>query len=130
MHVRQIPKLIAFFDSERNLILHILDLIKRKRKIKRPPAKKMPVSRTHKLVVLGGERVGKTAIIEQFIFGNHVIGQVSLLNATNARSRLTLFYRTQGGLPTLGDVYEATIETEKGPSEKLHIFDTPGSVRL
>jgi NF-kappa-B inhibitor-interacting Ras-like protein len=59
-------------------------------------------------VVLGGERVGKTAIIEQFIFGNHVIGQ--------------------GGLPTLGDVYEATIETEKGPSEKLHIFDTPGSL--
>ena len=37
----------------------------------------MPVSRIHKLVVLGGERVGKTAIIEQFIFGNHVIGQVS-----------------------------------------------------
>ena len=37
----------------------------------------MPVSRVHKLVVLGGERVGKTAIIEQFIFGNHVIGQVS-----------------------------------------------------
>ena len=37
----------------------------------------MPVSRSHKLVVLGGERVGKTAIIEQFIFGNHVIGQVT-----------------------------------------------------
>ncbi|CAI8037071.1 NF-kappa-B inhibitor-interacting Ras-like protein 2 [Geodia barretti] len=68
----------------------------------------MPVSRNHKLVVLGGERVGKTAIIEQFIFGNHVIGQ--------------------SGLPTLGDVYEATVETEKGPYEKLHIFDTPGSL--
>jgi hypothetical protein len=27
-------------------------------------------------VVVGGERVGKTAIIEQLIFGNHVIGQV------------------------------------------------------
>lgn len=38
----------------------------------------MPLSRSHKLVVLGGERVGKTAIIEQFIFGNHVVGQVSL----------------------------------------------------
>ena len=37
----------------------------------------MPVSRNHNLVVLGGERVGKTAIIEQFIFGNHVVGQVS-----------------------------------------------------
>ena len=36
--------------------------------------------------------------------------------------------RHQSGLPTLGDVYEATVETEKGPYEKLHIFDTPGSV--
>lgn len=36
----------------------------------------MPHPRTHRLVVLGGDRVGKTAIIEQFIFGNHVVGQV------------------------------------------------------
>ena len=48
----------------------------------------MPVSRDHKLVVLGGERVGKTAIIEQFIFGNHVIGQVSL-RAPDPREMLT-----------------------------------------
>ena len=99
---------------------------------------KMPVSRNHKLVVLGGERVGKTAIIEQFIFGNHVIGQVGL-RGPNPRTMLTSppsslslcslsTDRDQSGLPTLGDVYEATVETEKGPYEKLHIFDTPGSV--
>ena len=97
----------------------------------------MPVSRNHNLVVLGGERVGKTAIIEQFIFGNHVIGQVSydfrssLVSRVYQRGQLVdysplLF--VQSGLPTLGDVYEATVETEKGSSEKLHIFDTPGSV--
>ncbi len=37
---------------------------------------KMPSGRTHRLVVLGGERVGKTAIIEQLVFGNHIVGQV------------------------------------------------------
>ncbi len=36
----------------------------------------MPSGRTHRLVVLGGERVGKTAIIEQLMYGNHVIGHV------------------------------------------------------
>ena len=36
----------------------------------------MPYPQIHRLVVIGGERVGKTAIIEQLIFGNHVIGQV------------------------------------------------------
>lgn len=34
------------------------------------------VRQLYRLVVVGGERVGKTAIIEQLIFGNHVIGQV------------------------------------------------------
>ena len=36
----------------------------------------MPGSRTHRLIVLGADRVGKTAIIEHLIFGNHVIGHV------------------------------------------------------
>lgn len=89
----------------------------------------MPVSRNHRLVVLGGERVGKTAIIEQFIFGNHVIGQVGYGASLVSLTAQNIPRSFQGGLPTLGDVYEATVETEKGPSEKLHIFDTPGSVR-
>ncbi len=36
----------------------------------------MPFPHAYRVVVVGGERVGKTAIIEQLIFGNHVIGQV------------------------------------------------------
>ena len=37
---------------------------------------------------------------------------------------------TQGGPPTIGDIFEVSVETEKGACEKLQIFDTPGSVRL
>lgn len=66
----------------------------------------MPYPQIHRLVVIGGERVGKTAIIEQLIFGNHVIGQ--------------------GGLPTVGDIYDIVLETEKGTHERIQIFDTPG----
>ncbi len=36
----------------------------------------MPFPHAYRVVVVGGERVGKTSIIEQLIFGNHVIGQV------------------------------------------------------
>ena len=34
------------------------------------------MGKSHRLVVLGGSRVGKTALIEQLIFGNHVVGVV------------------------------------------------------
>ena len=37
----------------------------------------MPLGRHHRLVVLGTSRVGKTALIEHLIFGNHVVGLVS-----------------------------------------------------
>lgn len=36
----------------------------------------------------------------------------------------------QDGLPTIGDIYEVALETEKGVVERLQIFDTPGSVSL
>ena len=37
-------------------------------------------------------------------------------------------FHLQGGLPTIGDIYEVGLETEKGIVERLQIFDTPGSV--
>lgn len=70
----------------------------------------MPYPQTHRLVVVGGDRVGKTAIIEQLIFGNHVIGQ--------------------NGIPTIADIYDIVVETEKGVHERLQIFDTAGSLFL
>ena len=37
-------------------------------------------------------------------------------------------FHVQGRLPTIGDIYEVGLETEKGIVERLQIFDTPGSV--
>ena len=34
----------------------------------------------------------------------------------------------QGGLPTIGDIYDIVLETEKGTHERIQIFDTPGWV--
>ena len=89
----------------------------------------MPYPLIYRLVVIGGERVGKTAIIEQLIFGNHVIGQVSTSNSmARSVSYMICVPLSQGGLPTIGDIYDIVVETEKGSNERLQIFDTPGSV--
>lgn len=50
----------------------------------------MPSLRPHRLVVLGADRVGKTALIEQLIFGNHVLGQVSCLRHDDLVSQTNL----------------------------------------
>lgn len=36
----------------------------------------MPLSKIHRLMIIGSSGVGKTAIIEHLIFGNHIIGVV------------------------------------------------------
>ena len=106
----------------------------------------MPTFRPHRLLVVGAERVGKTALIEQFIFGNHVVGQVRAcvpclapvihlaMSITVLALTLNTCTRTharpyaQRGLPTVGDTYEVCVETDKGTPEKLFIYDTPGQV--
>lgn len=59
-----------------------------------------------KIVVCGHTGVGKTAAIEQLIFGNHIIG--------------TPMH------PTIEDIYTAMIETDRGVKEKVRIYDTGG----
>ncbi|XP_031567806.1 NF-kappa-B inhibitor-interacting Ras-like protein 2 [Actinia tenebrosa] len=59
-----------------------------------------------RLVVIGAKSVGKTALIEQAVFGNHVPGRPT--------------YRT------IEDVYEVLLEIEKGVKEKFRIYDTGG----
>ncbi|KAK3600139.1 hypothetical protein CHS0354_011745 [Potamilus streckersoni] len=59
-----------------------------------------------KILVCGHAGVGKTALIEQLIYGNHVIG-------TPMHS-------------TIEDIYTAMIETDRGVKEKVRIFDTGG----
>ena len=104
----------------------------------------MSAKKAHRLVVLGNSKSGKTAVIEQLVFGNHVVGQVRLFFIPGAvlleamckpRSKLTkpcnLFVtRTQESSSTLGDVYEVCAEAGSGNTEKLQIFDTPGDVSV
>ncbi|MEE6466084.1 hypothetical protein FKM82_006828 [Ascaphus truei] len=59
-----------------------------------------------RVVVCGLGFVGKTAILEQLLYGNHTVG----------------FEYNE----TLEDVYIASVETERGVKEQLRLYDTQG----
>ncbi|KAL3983328.1 complement component 1 Q subcomponent-binding protein, mitochondrial [Sarotherodon galilaeus] len=59
-----------------------------------------------KVVVCGQAAVGKTAILEQLLYGNHTVGSES--NETQE------------------DVYVASVETDRGVKEQLRLYDTKG----
>ncbi|XP_031796206.1 NF-kappa-B inhibitor-interacting Ras-like protein 1 isoform X1 [Antechinus flavipes] len=59
-----------------------------------------------KVVVCGGVSVGKTAILEQLLYGNHIIGKEDS--------------------ETVEDVYVASVETDRGVKEQLRLYDTRG----
>nr|XP_033785839.1 NF-kappa-B inhibitor-interacting Ras-like protein 1 [Geotrypetes seraphini]XP_033785840.1 NF-kappa-B inhibitor-interacting Ras-like protein 1 [Geotrypetes seraphini]XP_033785841.1 NF-kappa-B inhibitor-interacting Ras-like protein 1 [Geotrypetes seraphini]XP_033785842.1 NF-kappa-B inhibitor-interacting Ras-like protein 1 [Geotrypetes seraphini] len=59
-----------------------------------------------KVVVCGLSSVGKTAILEQLLYGNHIVGLESS--------------------ETLEDVYIASVETDRGVKEQLRLYDTRG----
>ncbi|KAM5232287.1 NF-kappa-B inhibitor-interacting Ras-like protein 1 isoform 1-T1 [Hipposideros larvatus] len=59
-----------------------------------------------KVVVCGFLSVGKTAILEQLLYGNHTIGMEDC--------------------ETMEDVYMASVETDRGVKEQLHLYDTRG----
>ncbi|MBN3279978.1 KBRS1 protein, partial [Polyodon spathula] len=59
-----------------------------------------------KVVVCGLASVGKTAILEQLLYGNHAVGSESN--------------------ETLEDVYVASVETDRGVKEQLRLYDTRG----
>ncbi|XP_069676070.1 NF-kappa-B inhibitor-interacting Ras-like protein isoform X2 [Periplaneta americana] len=64
------------------------------------------MGKTTRVVVCGLKAVGKTAILEQLIYGN--INKSSELHAT------------------IEDIYVATIETDRGTREKVRFYDTAG----
>ncbi|XP_030754479.1 NF-kappa-B inhibitor-interacting Ras-like protein [Sitophilus oryzae] len=64
------------------------------------------MGKTSKVVVCGMKGVGKTAILEQVIYG-HISNQ-SILH------------------PTIEDIYVANIESDKGVREKVRFYDTAG----
>ncbi|XP_026798042.2 NF-kappa-B inhibitor-interacting Ras-like protein 1 [Pangasianodon hypophthalmus] len=59
-----------------------------------------------KVVVCGLASVGKTAILEQLLYGNHTVGA-----ETNE---------------TQEDIYVASVETDRGVREQLRLYDTRG----
>lgn len=58
------------------------------------------------MVVCGQAAVGKTAILEQLLYGNHTVGSESS--------------------GTQEDVYVASVETDRGVREQLRLYDTRG----
>ncbi|XP_066249243.1 NF-kappa-B inhibitor-interacting Ras-like protein [Euwallacea similis] len=64
------------------------------------------MGKTSKVVVCGMKGVGKTAILEQVIYGN-----------ITPQSELH---------PTIEDIYVANIESDKGAREKIRFYDTAG----
>ncbi|XP_038048940.1 NF-kappa-B inhibitor-interacting Ras-like protein 2 [Patiria miniata] len=65
------------------------------------------MGRICKVVVCGSSCVGKTAMLEQAIFGNHVIGNPN-------------------SIPTIEDIYVASVESNRGIREKVRFYDTKG----
>nr|XP_054774286.1 NF-kappa-B inhibitor-interacting Ras-like protein 2 [Lytechinus pictus] len=65
------------------------------------------MGKTCKVVVCGSAGVGKTAVLEQVIYGTHRIGQETTC-------------------PTIEDIYVANIETNRGTRERVRFYDTRG----
>ncbi|XP_038610095.1 NF-kappa-B inhibitor-interacting Ras-like protein 2 [Tachyglossus aculeatus] len=59
-----------------------------------------------KVVVCGQAAVGKTSILEQLLYGNHVVGSEMM--------------------ETQEDIYVGSIETERGVREQVRFYDTRG----
>jgi NF-kappa-B inhibitor-interacting Ras-like protein len=64
------------------------------------------MGKTCKVVVCGQAAVGKTAILEQLVNGDHLVGSPMF--------------------STIEDIYVAMVDTDRGPKEKVHFYDTAG----
>lgn len=64
------------------------------------------MGKTTRVVVCGMKGVGKTALLEQLIYGN-----------IDAKTEVH---------PTIEDIYVANIETDRGTKEKVRFYDTAG----
>ncbi|XP_032821583.1 NF-kappa-B inhibitor-interacting Ras-like protein 2 isoform X1 [Petromyzon marinus] len=71
-----------------------------------------------KVVVCGLSSVGKTAILEQLLYGNHKVGEkFAPLFSTLIGSETN---------ETQEDIYVASMETERGVREQVRLYDTRG----
>ena len=66
------------------------------------------MGRPHRIVVLGASGTGKTALVQQLLFGDYVV-------------------RSYPGVHlSVSDVYEMCVKTERGFTERMQVYDTPG----
>ncbi|XP_039692690.1 NF-kappa-B inhibitor-interacting Ras-like protein 1 isoform X2 [Pteropus medius] len=82
-----------------------------------------------KVVVCGFLSVGKTAILEQLLYGNHTVALFILLVNPSKMSRCFSIFQVNSGMEdceTMEDVYMASVETDRGVKEQLHLYDTRG----
>ena len=86
-----------------------------------------------KVVVCGQGAVGKTAVLEQIIFGNHVTNSVghktSKLGFFTIKNHARLCL--QSSFSTIEDIFVANITTDatKNTKETVHFYDTAGLVK-
>ncbi|KAI0216601.1 NF-kappa-B inhibitor-interacting Ras-like protein 2 [Lamellibrachia satsuma] len=64
------------------------------------------MGKTCKVVVCGQAGSGKTALLQQLLYNNHVLGSAMF--------------------STLEDIYVAQVDTDRGQKEKVHFYDTTG----
>ncbi|XP_054935586.1 NF-kappa-B inhibitor-interacting Ras-like protein 1 isoform X3 [Physeter macrocephalus] len=76
-----------------------------------------------KVVVCGLLSVGKTAILEQLLYGNHTIVEIC---EENVASHKYVVEKGMEDCETMEDVYMASVETDRGVKEQLHLYDTRG----
>ncbi|OXB77752.1 UNVERIFIED_CONTAM: hypothetical protein H355_013140 [Colinus virginianus] len=97
----------------------------------------------YRVVVCGTASVGKTAILEQLLYGKHTVGEVvfpfciffysvrslGLNGGVGPLAELSLPACFKTGLEegaTMEDVYLASVETDRGVKEQLRLYDTRG----
>lgn len=82
-----------------------------------------------KVVVCGQAAVGKTAILEQLLYGNHVVGACRAgRGAARFRTPRHPAVRPAGSemIETQEDIYVGSIETDRGVREQVRFYDTRG----
>lgn len=83
------------------------------------------VGKIGKVVICGMKGVGKTAILEQLIYGSINPDSVSKSVPLFRLHYLTVFL-IQELCSTIEDTYVASVDTGRGPRDTLRIFDTAG----
>lgn len=89
------------------------------------------MGKTLKIVICGATGVGKTAIVENVVYGDYAnkVFYCLMFECIFVQS-FYFIYSFKELNHTKEDVYLAQVETERGVKENVRIQDTCGSVRL